>query len=62
MAEANGRKLCFGAAGKQQIDNRPAGRRIKVAGRLVSEDQRRARGQGAGNGTRCCSPPESCEG
>jgi hypothetical protein len=37
------------AAIEQQFDDRHAGRGIEIAGRLVSEDDRRARRNGAGD-------------
>ena len=40
----------LGAAGEQQLDDVVTGLCVEVAGRLVGEDQRRARGRRAGDG------------
>ena len=40
----------LGAAREEQVGHLFAGRSVEVAGRLVGEDQRRARGDRAGDG------------
>ena len=46
----------------QQVQDLGASRVVEVAGRLVGKDDRRLRGQGPGQATRCCSPAESWSG
>ena len=44
------RRPGLGAASKKQVDDRGTGRGIEIAGRLVREHQRGARGERAGDG------------
>ena len=50
MGDHHQSRAGLGAAGEQQFDDRLAGGGVEIAGRLVREQQRRARGKRAGDG------------
>ncbi len=62
MRDDDGGGVVAANFGAQQVENLQRGIRIKIAGRLVRQQQSRAMGKSMAIATRCISPPESSRG
>ena len=56
------REAVLGVELAEEVEDLPAGLRVEVAGRLVGDQERASLTSARAMATRCCSPPESCEG